>query len=138
MASTLDFGLSNCRPTAVQFKVPQFSPGFRFDNPRRTAAVGRHALSSASTVMTASVTVSVPARLHLGFLDLNGGLGRRFGSIGLAISGLRTCVSIRRASQMRVRGPERDRALHYVETMQRVIDPDTAYDVQVDEVVPSH
>jgi beta-RFAP synthase len=88
--------------------------------------------------MTASVTVSVPARLHLGFLDLNGGLGRRFGSIGLAISGLRTCVSIRRASQMRVRGPERDRALHYVETMQRVIDPDTAYDVQVDEVVPSH
>ena len=26
-----------------------------------------------------------PSRLHLGFLDLNGGLGRRFGSIGLAI-----------------------------------------------------
>ncbi len=25
-----------------------------------------------------------PARLHLGFLDLNGGLGRRFGSLGLA------------------------------------------------------
>ena len=31
------------------------------------------------------VTVSVGARLHLGFLDLNGGLGRRFGSLGLAI-----------------------------------------------------
>ena len=29
--------------------------------------------------------VVAPARLHLGFLDLNGSLGRRFGSIGLAI-----------------------------------------------------
>jgi predicted sugar kinase len=28
----------------------------------------------------ANVTVTVPARLHLGFLDLNGGLGRRFGT----------------------------------------------------------
>jgi len=27
------------------------------------------------------------ARLHLGFIDLNGELGRHFGSIGLAISG---------------------------------------------------
>ena len=40
-----------------------------------------------------SVTVTVPARLHFGFLDLNGGLGRRFGSIGLAISDLRTRIA---------------------------------------------
>ncbi|TXM89098.1 GHMP kinase, partial [Methylobacterium sp. WL122] len=32
-----------------------------------------------------SVRVHAPARLHFGFLDLHGGLGRRFGSIGLAI-----------------------------------------------------
>ena len=30
-----------------------------------------------------------PARLHLGFLDLNGGLGRRFGSLGLASTAAR-------------------------------------------------
>ena len=40
------------------------------------------------------VTVSVPARLHLGFLDLNGGLGRRFGGIGLAINQLGTRITI--------------------------------------------
>lgn len=34
------------------------------------------------------VRVRAPARLHLGFVDLHGGLGRRFGSIGLAITGL--------------------------------------------------
>ncbi len=37
-----------------------------------------------------AVRVIAPARLHLGFLDLNGGLGRLFGSIGLAIDTPRT------------------------------------------------
>lgn len=32
------------------------------------------------------ISVKAPARLHLGFLDLNGEMGRRFGSIGLAIN----------------------------------------------------
>ena len=36
------------------------------------------------------VDVSAPARLHLGFLDLGGGLGRRFGSLGVAIDGCDT------------------------------------------------
>ena len=44
------------------------------------------------------VTVAVPARLHLGFLDLDGGLGRRFGSIGVAISDLHTRVAVERAA----------------------------------------
>ncbi|WP_298955701.1 beta-ribofuranosylaminobenzene 5'-phosphate synthase family protein [uncultured Methylobacterium sp.] len=32
-----------------------------------------------------SVRVHAPARLHFGFLDLHGGLGRRYGSLGLAL-----------------------------------------------------
>jgi beta-ribofuranosylaminobenzene 5'-phosphate synthase len=34
---------------------------------------------------TKSVGVKVTARLHLGFIDMHGGLGRRFGSIGLSL-----------------------------------------------------
>jgi beta-ribofuranosylaminobenzene 5'-phosphate synthase len=34
---------------------------------------------------SAAIEVFAPARLHLGFLDLHGGLGRRFGGIGLTI-----------------------------------------------------
>jgi predicted sugar kinase len=45
----------------------------------------------------ATVTVSAAARLHLGFLDLNGGLGRTFGSIGLAIDGFDTRLVLRSA-----------------------------------------
>ena len=41
------------------------------------------------------VRVITSARLHLGFLDLNGDLGRRFGSIGLSIDAFET--SIRRS-----------------------------------------
>lgn len=42
--------------------------------------------------MVQRVQVKAPARLHLGFLDLSGDLGRRFGSIGLAISDYATHV----------------------------------------------
>ena len=45
--------------------------------------------------MDTSVQVSAPARLHLGFLDLNGTSGRRFGSIGLAIDSHHTVVTAR-------------------------------------------
>ena len=38
------------------------------------------------------VRVSTPARLHLGFLDLNGDAGRKFGSIGMAINSHQTIV----------------------------------------------
>jgi beta-ribofuranosylaminobenzene 5'-phosphate synthase len=46
-----------------------------------------------------AVEVFAPARLHLGFLDLNGRLGRRFGSLGLTIDGIGTRLTIARASQ---------------------------------------
>ena len=39
------------------------------------------------------VQVTTAARLHLGFLDLAGDLGRRFGSIGLAIDAFETRVA---------------------------------------------
>src|SRR6185369_13930596 len=47
------------------------------------------------------VTVTAPARLHLGFLDLEGGLGRRFGSLGLTLEGVVTRVGAARAAGAR-------------------------------------
>jgi len=45
----------------------------------------------------ARVTVEAPARLHLGFVDLHGGCGRFFGSIGVAIERPRYVVEMCRA-----------------------------------------
>ena len=95
-------------------------------------------LKSVSTRLSGRVTVTAPARLHLGFLDLNGATGRRFGSIGLAISGFRTRVSVAPAEHMRISGPEGDCVLAYVNAMRRVLDFDHAYDVRVDELAPRH
>jgi beta-RFAP synthase len=36
--------------------------------------------------MTSSIEVSTSGRLHMGFFDLHGGLGRKFGSIGLSLA----------------------------------------------------
>ena len=40
------------------------------------------------------MTITAPARLHLGFVDLNGSLGRRFGSLGVAITGIETSLTV--------------------------------------------
>ncbi len=53
-----------------------------------------------------AVRVEAPARLHFGFLDLHGGLGRRFGSIGLAIDAPSLALSARRAARPSVEGPK--------------------------------
>src|SRR5258708_15684104 len=52
-----------------------------------------------------AVEVFAPARLHLGFLDLNGGLGRRFGSLGLTIDGIGTRLTVTRAPPASPRQP---------------------------------
>lgn len=57
-----------------------------------------------------SVTVDAPARLHLGFLDLAGDLGRRFVSLGLAIDTLSTRVVAEPADEDVVEGFETERA----------------------------
>ena len=95
-------------------------------------------MNTAPRQPTTKVTVTAPARLHLGFLDLNGRLGRRFGSIGLAISGLKTQISVAPAEHMRVSGPDTDRVRRYVELMQTGLALDGAYDVKVEELVPAH
>lgn len=45
------------------------------------------------------VAVRAAGRLHLGFLDPSGTLGRRFGSIGLVIDGFETELELRRADR---------------------------------------
>src|SRR6266481_799044 len=99
---------------------------------------GADLLRSAAVPIPEGITVTIPARLHLGFLDLNGGLGRRFGSIGLAISNLRTKIVLRRGSKNQVSGPERERVMRHVDKMVQHLALNDAHAVNVLEVVPAH
>ena len=55
------------------------------------------------------VKVKTPSRLHLGIIDVNGELGRMFGSIGLAIRKPNVIVQISESTNMFVEGDERER-----------------------------
>ena len=91
-----------------------------------------------STAATRSVSIDAPARLHLGFLDLNGSLGRRFGSIGLAITSPATHVTIERADQFSATGAESERALRLAQRLAAALELPGAYKVHVAKAIPAH
>ncbi|MGC8873952.1 MAG: beta-ribofuranosylaminobenzene 5'-phosphate synthase family protein, partial [Chloroflexia bacterium] len=61
------------------------------------------------------VRVKTPARLHLGFLDLNGELGRLYGSIGVAIDRPNVVLEARTAAELSAEGPEAERVAAFAE-----------------------
>ncbi|MGL4396661.1 MAG: beta-ribofuranosylaminobenzene 5'-phosphate synthase family protein [Hyphomicrobium sp.] len=84
-----------------------------------------------------TVRVEAPARLHLGFLDLNGGLGRRFGSIGLAVDAPATRLTVARAAHHSATGAESARALRLLGRFTSR-PAGQGYAVHVDEAIPAH
>jgi beta-ribofuranosylaminobenzene 5'-phosphate synthase len=85
-----------------------------------------------------ALSVTAPARLHLGFLDLNGALGRTYGSIGLAINQPATRCSVRQAARDAARGPESERALNVISRLREVLALPGAYDITVESAIPAH
>jgi len=91
----------------------------------------------------AQVTVAAPGRLHLGFLDPDGSLGRSFGSLGLTIDGPSTRVALRLAAHDVVDGEpgtEQDieRAREHVATLKRLFRRETPLAIHLREVLPAH
>src|ERR1700726_1378107 len=85
-----------------------------------------------------SVTVTAAGRLPLGFLDMNGGLGRRFGGQGLAIDRPETRLTICRAPAPAVEGLEAERAARHLALLARHFDLTPAYRLTIHEVIPAH
>jgi beta-RFAP synthase len=84
------------------------------------------------------VHVTAAARLHLGFLDMNGNLGRRFGGIGLSISGPKTRLALKRASETLVEGAETERARRLLRKAQEALSPLSAHHLTIQEAIPAH
>jgi beta-RFAP synthase len=85
-----------------------------------------------------TVRVVAPARLHLGFLDLNGGLGRMFGSIGLAVDVPRTELVLRRSRAFKGEGPDNARAVAMLRRIADAYSLDGAYEANVTSAIPPH
>jgi len=84
------------------------------------------------------VTVIAPARLHMGFIDLSGSLGRHFGSIGLALNEINTRITIKKARQLTISGPVSVRAEKCIQTLCQELNVADALDVQIESAIPEH
>ncbi len=84
------------------------------------------------------VTVAAPARLHFGFIDLEGGLGRRFGSLGLALEGVATELRLHRAATFSASGRGAGRALKWAEAFLERFGSRSAVHIEVSRSIPSH
>lgn len=84
------------------------------------------------------VQVTAAARLHLGFLDLNGDLGRRFGSIGLAIDAFFTRIQLREAPGFEVLGKERERSARLARRIAESLGLDADKQLVVASAIPAH
>ena len=75
-------------------------------NPQLVASDGLPHLA-AGPGLSSSILLRAPGRLHLGFLDPAGTLGRRFGSLGLVIDGFETEIELAAADTDRLSaGPD--------------------------------
>ncbi|SMF88958.1 beta-RFAP synthase [Azospirillum oryzae] len=86
-----------------------------------------------------AVRVEVPARLHLGFLDMEGGLGRRFGSLGLTLDGLGTELTLVRGDPA---GDAADRpicrARGYLDRLCAASGVENRFSLRLGRTIPSH
>ena len=84
------------------------------------------------------IHITAPARLHLGFLDPDGALGRRFGSIGLAISEPSTQLVATSADKTTVSGQECARTEQLIAHFKSAFDVAGHFNMTVRQAIPSH
>lgn len=84
------------------------------------------------------IRISAPARLHLGFLDLHGGLGRNFGSLGLTLDRLKTIVSVRRSDSLTAEGPSAERAKQFAHDLMKHLGQQYNVHIHIEKAIPSH
>jgi beta-ribofuranosylaminobenzene 5'-phosphate synthase len=84
------------------------------------------------------VTITAHARLHMGFLDLEGGLGRRFGGLGLGLEGPATRLRLTRAEDFGVDGAESRRAREALLRLCERHGRRPHFNLSIEEAIPAH
>lgn len=85
-----------------------------------------------------SITISAPARLHMGFIDMSGALGRHFGSIGVGLNEMATRIHLSAAEQLSIEGPCAERAQACVLNLCHKLGVSDAVKLQIETAIPDH
>tara|TARA_B100001996_G_C18663399_1_gene593948 strand:- start:1253 stop:2263 length:1011 start_codon:yes stop_codon:yes gene_type:complete len=86
------------------------------------------------------IKITSPARLHLGFMDLNGSLGRKFGSVGMAIDSIETSITVSKNSiQNNIEINElNEKAYTYAKLILKAYEVDESVAIDVHKKIPEH
>lgn len=84
------------------------------------------------------VTVTAPARLHMGFFDLSGSLGRHFGSIGVALNEMNTQLSVCYSSELKITGLHSKRALPCIQQLCHSLNVSDNLHLELYHCIPEH
>jgi beta-RFAP synthase len=76
--------------------------------------------------------------LHLGFLDLNGSGGRRFGSVGLTLDGPCVELSVRRAPASVISGPQSERVAQFANALRNKFNLPDDCELSIARTIPQH
>lgn len=74
----------------------------------------------------------------MGFIDLSGSLGRHFGSIGVALNEISTCLTIETAAQRSISGPLAQRAESCLKHFSQAFNVSDQLKVVIDSAIPEH
>ena len=99
----------------------------------QTAITIQHLMAS-----TSKISVTAPARLHMGFLDLSESLGRHFGSIGLALNEINTRLTLTQASQRCITGPSAQRAHRCLTQLCTALNVSDQVNITIEAAIPEH
>jgi len=85
-----------------------------------------------------TITVNSPARLHLGFVDLGGALGRKFISLGVTIEDFGMEMSMSMSDRFMGQGPSHERALNYARELFEKWNLDGGCEINIHHAIPEH
>ncbi len=89
-------------------------------------------------VFPRSVAMTTSSRLHMGFFDLNGGLGRRFGSIGLSLQAPVTSLKVSPASTFTAHGYGAERAIKIAQQITNALKIKDGVHIDLESSIPEH
>lgn len=84
------------------------------------------------------VTIKTPSRIHLGLIDLNGGLGRIYGSIGLALNSPSVVLEAKKSNGLHILGQNEARVKEIIGAFCRAYNIDSNVEVNVIQSIPEH
>ena len=94
--------------------------------------------ASLTPPLTRAISLRAYARLHMGFFDMDGTLGRRFGSIGVGLNELYTRLDLSLANDWEAEGAASEKGLMLAQQLAARLQSPVRARIRLHETIPEH